>query len=94
LQGVQAVEREECVNFYVDSLKHVASPDRTWLIYRGSFDRCVGIFADSAEATRKAIGMAEYCVARGQKAQVHERPGSNSPWHTVWHAPGTVPRFL
>src|SRR5450631_2541788 len=78
---------------FISNHSSMSRPEQDWLIFRGSFSRCVGIFEDCAQATRQAIVMAEYCALCGQQAQVHEKPGTDLPWRTVWHLPDTTPRF-
>ena len=82
------------VDFYVTSLAHFSSSQRTWLICRESLSNCVGIQDDLAAATAQAIRMAGYHTAAGQLAQVHVQQDQGiAPWRTVWCSPDSVPRF-
>ena len=82
------------VDFYVTSLAHFSSSQRTWLICRESLSNCVGIQDDLAAATAQAIRMAGYHTSAGQLAQVHvQQDQGTAPWRTVWCSPDCVPRF-
>jgi len=81
------------VEFYVSPFDYVTSRVRDWLVYLESPYRCLGVFEDVTEATKKAIYMAEYRVLCGKIAQVHVRQEYGSPWKTVWCSPDTAPRF-
>jgi hypothetical protein len=84
---------DDVVEFYVGPSDYFSSQVRDWLVCAESPYRCFGVFGDVAEATQKAIHMAEYRVTGGKAAQVHLQRDNGSPWQTVWCSPGMPPRF-
>lgn len=87
------MEADAVVDVYVETLRHCASPELTWVlrIGRGPY---AAVHDDLDEAVAHAVDMARYRVEGGRAAQVHVQDKSRDvPWRTVWASPGVAPRY-